>query len=101
MQDDPVGDGLGGWCVGWASVVAVGGAAFACSGRCAAWSFRYEVGGFAELGGEVVYLAGEVSRGERTARVVLLRAASRARLKLIREGSRPVTAWPIRSRTAW
>jgi hypothetical protein len=102
VQDDLVGDGLHGGCVGGASVVAVGAAAFALAGGCPARSQRGEVAGFAQLGEQVAQGYSQAPRGERAARVAESRAASMVRLKLIRLGSRPGgAAWVIRWRTAW
>ena len=101
VEVDLVGDGLGGGCVGLASGVVVGAAAFAFAGGAAAGSGGGEVGGFAQLGGQVAQSCPQVLWGERT-RGVESRAALRARVKLTREGSRPGgAAWVIKWRSAW
>jgi hypothetical protein len=102
VQDDLVGKGLHGGCGGREPAVAVGAAAFALAGGCAAGSSGSEVGGLAQLGEQVVQGCVQRSRGERAARVAEPRAAVMARLKLIRLGSRPGgAARPIRWRRAW
>ena len=97
-----MGDGLDGGCAGRPSVVAVGAAAFALSGGAAPGPLGGEVGGLAQLGEQVHQSFVQEPRGERAARVVESRAAVTARLKLIREGSRPGgAARVIRWRMAW
>jgi hypothetical protein len=77
VQDDAVGD-------------LADGRRRACGpGRGPAGPGEVEVAGPGELGGHVREGAGQLARGERAARVVESRAASRALLKLIRPGSSP------------
>ena len=84
------------------SGVAVGTAAFSSAGRAASWPCGDEVGGLDQLRAQVGQGAGQSRRGERAARVAESRAASAARLKLTRPGSRPGgAARAIRSRIAW
>ena len=99
-----MGDGPGRGGGGGSLVVAGGAAAFAGAGAGAAGAPGDEVGRSAQLGVEVDQGGGQGLRGERAARVAESRAASKARLKLIREGSSPPpssAAVLMRSRTAW
>ena len=82
-------DGSGGVLAAW---VAVGAAAFAGSGCAAPGPVGQQVAGLDQVGCEVCQGAPQSGWGERAARVAESRAASRARLKLTRPGSRPVGA---------
>lgn len=103
VEDDRVVDGAGRALVVLAAGVAVGAAAFAGAWRGSAGPVWDQVAGLGQLAGEVVEGVGQSCRGERAARVTESRAASRARLKLIRPGSSPVgvAVWLISSRIAW
>lgn len=92
MQGDAVGDladGLDGVLAAGVAAGAAAAAALAGPGRGPAGPGGVEVAGPGELGGHVRESAGQLGRGERAARVVESRAASRAPLKLIRPGSSP------------
>ena len=92
MQDDRVADGADRAGVVVAAGVAVGAAAFAGAGGAPARPVGDQVARLGQLAGEVGEGAGQSGRGERAARVAESRAASTARLKLTRPGSRPVGA---------
>ena len=92
MQDDGVSDGVDGAGVVLAAGVAVGAAALAGPG-CGPWRpCGDQVVLVDELGGQVREGAGQCAGGERAALVTESRAASKARLKLTRPGSRPAGA---------